>query len=117
MKIKNNKIRWLDGEIYAHRKSIQWLNSIVRSRDSSPEDRKLVKIHIFDAILPDHFPERWAYVKDWWHQTPAGIQNVISLVNTQKASTKNLEKLYQHYICKGYEGLMIRLSNHAYAER
>ncbi len=103
------EFRWLDGELYVHGKSIQWINSVIRNSGSSLDERERIKFYTFDTILNEPFETRWQKVHKWYKGLSRKPKQSILLTETTKGSMDKLQNMYNRYMLNGMEGAMIRI--------
>ncbi len=103
----------LDGELYKHGKRLQQIVGVARNETKSMD----LDYCIFDMFLPNvpdlTFRERLEYLDDinMTIKSPRIIIVETKLVN----SFTEIDKLYNSYIKRGYEGQMIRIAESHYA--
>ncbi|CAK9104658.1 Hypothetical protein SCF082_LOCUS48818 [Durusdinium trenchii] len=100
--------RWADGELYSSGLSIQKLNSIIRGKSSSTEDRQLIKLFLFDIVEPEPFKLRSERLSEWFAQVEGGISHVL-LTETRQAFPSEVMQCHHDFVAQGYEGTIVRL--------
>lgn len=109
---------YLDGEIYKHGKSLQKINSESRTTESKTATDEY---HIYDMFYPsfetEGFDERNAFLNELYDNLNKQEKQNIKLVKTHLVKTRDAcDKVYNEYITKGYEGIMIRTTRGPYAK-
>jgi len=98
----------LDGELYIHGVSLQKIVSYVRNTDK-PEHND-IEFHLFDIPSDKEWEDR--YIHGVLKADSLIPNNSMNYVVPVKAffldEHSNLDDMLQHYIDKGYEGLMVR---------
>ena len=105
----------IDGELYNHelKDDFNEIISLVRKTKPTKEDLELskesIQYHVYDLFFEDEpdllFEERMKIAKN----IIGGIHESIIIVQTLKAKNQQqLDKMYDLYLNKGYEGQMIR---------
>ena len=109
---------YIDGEFYKHGMDLQTISGAVRNpdRDKIPTYNG-IKLNIFDAFYPKRlnveYVNRIDYVNklfDYMGDTKCIDKVETTLVHTEKEQ----ESLYEKYLSKKYEGIIIRNSNSLY---
>ncbi len=109
---------YLDGELYKHGKSLQNLSSVTRGSDS----KECGEYHIYDMFYPsynnkDSFEKRTNILKNVYNSLQDEHKKIIKYVPTHYVRSRDDEdKLYREFLNKGYEGIMIRSPEGAYAK-
>lgn len=100
----NPSIRFLDGELYLHGRSLHEISGLARRKDSSYRTREL-QYHVFDCRTDDDqepFVERWKKLKK------LGGRH-LHLVDTQWCEDEeDRDYLHARWLRAGYEGSMYR---------
>jgi ATP-dependent DNA ligase len=95
---------YLDGELYAHDQSLQQIMSWAKRQQ--PDSEQLL-FHVFDHINNDAFRDRWAYLSDWYLDSPS-IHDTTVLVPTDNAQDVDIQTAFNCVRQEGYEGLILR---------
>ena len=115
-----NQSIYIDGELYKHGMNLQTISGAVRNpkRNDIPEYAG-IKYHVFDIFYPStqglmlKFKERVEYINDVFDSLDSN--NYIKMVKTIKVKTeKDQDVLYQNFLKKKYEGIIIRNSDSLY---
>jgi ATP-dependent DNA ligase len=115
---ENNESLFLDGEIYQHNTSLQYLSSESRGTDSKGITGEY---HLYDLFYPkytiDPFSERTKFLDTIYSKLGVEDKKFIKLVPTHfvKSQDDN-DALYKKYLDNNYEGVMIRSPDGAYAK-
>ena len=113
-RVRENGLRWVDGELYRHGVGIQQLNSMIRNNQSSNSAKDNVEFHAFDVVLNTPFSERLVALNNWFdglHHSGTEGSELIRRVETLRSEASSIETLHEDFVDKGYEGIMIRPVN------
>lgn len=117
----------LDGELYIHGRSLQYISGTARRESDDPRSEEL-EYYIYD-IMDDKLTaqERWDYTQDVIAEI-LGITNfdpnaewgekdlkVRIVPQEEVAGWANIQKLHDKYVSEGFEGIVIRDPNKPYA--
>ena len=118
--LQYNQSIYIDGELYKHGMNLQTISGAVRNpnRDNMPEYAG-IKYYIFDAFYPTKngltfkFEERIEYINDLFASFDS--TDYIKKAKTIKVKTeKEQNKLYQEFLKKKYEGIILRNADSLY---
>jgi ATP-dependent DNA ligase len=136
----NNESVYLDGEFYKHGMPLQDINSIVRSGDSDSKKKSKansdknakakandessndessdveIEYHIFDMFYPKYDKESFTMRKDLRQEIIVYIDSplIVSVETKLVENQDELDEIYNDFLEKNYEGIMIRDPNSAY---
>lgn len=108
----------LDGELYVHGQSWEWLASRIKRQDIHPESG-LVEYHIFDCISQANQFARLAFLQDCVQK----IINKYILPNIKVVgmnscySIEEIAPILRHALALGYEGIILRNNDCGYEEK
>lgn len=104
---------YIDGELYKHGLDLQTISGAARNpkRDTIPK-YKGIKLWIFDVFYPQllslPFKERYKHLCGFFESIDEVPKHLVC-VKTHKVKTENeQEKLYNQYLKKKYEGIILR---------
>lgn len=108
---------YLDGELYSHGKSLNYISGQARKMD----DNSKIDYCVFDIFFPLAISNgynmksinRQEYLSDMFKQN-AGIYNIKRVENFTINSIKEISKLTDIFVEEGYEGSVIRKNNCTY---
>lgn len=111
---EDRKYIHFDGEFYRHKISRQKISSMLRRTVNKSEDENIIRYYIFD-IIDDRNP-KWIFKDRINFLKSLEIENdYIRMVNTFEVHNKDeINKYYQYYLEKGYEGIMLKDKNGIY---
>jgi DNA ligase-1 len=115
----------LDGELYNHTLKDDFNAIISHVRKSKPNEEdlaasaKIIQYHMYDCDFggnnTNNFTERYKILRGIWEKCD---NNIIKLVPTTRVGRQDdLDKVYEIYLEKGYEGQMIRNPESIYEHR
>jgi len=97
----------LDGELYSNKFSFNKLNGLVKRVTVTPEDveeRKHIKYHLYDALMPVGYEERYKFIKNF------STRNIVVVPSFKIIATDaNIKSYLEKFLSEGHEGLMIRV--------
>lgn len=105
----------LDGELYIHDVPFQRIVSLVRSRDASRALEEGLQYHVYDFVPSSPgmtFAQRHAALLGAW---PTRLSRTVLVETKEVASARGVEAALKRYERLGYEGVMIRAGDSAYA--
>jgi DNA ligase-1 len=95
---------WVDGELYSHDTSFEFVSSAVRGSNTS--DKSNIKYWVYDIILPIPFGERSMILTKLFRDTP----NVV-VTPTLHVPKESIRQHHDEWVKQGYEGSIIRLDD------
>lgn len=102
---------YLDGELYIHGKSLNYISGQVRSQS----DADTLEYYIYDMFFPGDesvsFANRNIFLEELAHYRLQSIKVIPGLIVHSEAS---LKEQYHHYREQNYEGLMARRASGVY---
>ena len=100
----------IDGELYCHGLSLQRINSAVGVNRIEPGfDADYITFHAFDLVEPKFNALTRMLLLEKILNDHKSKTEAISLIEWEICKTRiELDRCYDHYICKGYEGQMIK---------
>jgi ATP-dependent DNA ligase len=119
----NDESLFLDGELYKHGKSLQNINSVIKDTGVSKKSKSKVEINIqywiYDLFYPSYTNEGFTFRYDLLKKIYASLdeekkKNIILVETHTVNSREELDTLYQEYLEKGYEGIIIRTRDGPY---
>ena len=116
---ENNESIYIDGELYKHGLSLQDISGAVRNPDRDDiKEYKGIKFHVFDIFYPGRplmqFKDRLGFINDFFDALEKKCK-YITKVSTMIAKTDEAqEKLYQKFLSKQYEGIILRNADSEY---
>ena len=113
---KNESI-YIDGELYKHGLSLQTISGAVRNPKRDDIDKyKGIQYWIFDIFYPNtlklKFDERFEIMNDLFDLLESNI--IIKVPTIISESEIDQEKIYNQYLKKKYEGIILRNSDSLY---
>jgi DNA ligase-1 len=106
-----------DGELYNHIYSSDFdmIKSIVKREKSLHDEYKTMEYHIYDVVLDSaSFADRRRFldtIETLVSEERLDIPNIKFVLTDVASSEKELEVLFEEYLEKDYEGLMVRWDN------
>ena len=114
----------LDGEVYTHDVSFEKVVSLVKQSKPTKEDlaesEKLVQYWIFDGVVDNKslgFKERFKTIKEEINKIIGKNKSLIFVDTYEVNNHKEIEEKHDAFVSKGYEGLMIRITNSPYENK
>ena len=96
----------LDGELFSGEISFNTLNGLIKRVTVTKEDlnkRKLIKYHLYDAMMEDGYEIRSHFIKQF------ASDNIIVVESRRIIATDdNIQRELEEFLSQGHEGLMIR---------
>jgi hypothetical protein len=116
-----NPAPYLDGELYLHGQTLNWISGQARRGD----DKGLLNYHVFDVFFPyakaagADMPSRHrqAYLRAWFAAADAAgarHPHVIPVENFPVGSMEEVQRLAKDFLGEGYEGAIARKDGAGY---
>lgn len=97
----------LDGELFIPGVAFQSLASAIRnSKKQGAIDPSRMQYHVYDAMLPGNFGERYSQAITRLRRLPSGI--IVPVRTLKVATLDEVMSFQQNCVADGYEGAMIR---------
>ncbi len=108
----------LDGEVYLHGRPLPWINS--RAKKYYEGETESLEYHLFDLVIPGMgFKARHdvliGALRDYRARNFHAKSKLVFVGVDEMSSKDEMRELHGRYVEEGYEGLMIRHTNGAYA--
>ena len=104
---KDNPDIILDGELYAHRKNLQWISGLAR-KEILEEDHKLLRYHCYDIVdETKKFKDRVAILNKFKSECPSDSKLTV-LEQRLIHGMKEIQEMHDEAILNGYEGLVVK---------
>lgn len=103
---------YLDGELYCHGMPRQTIASMTRKKLDKHPDEKKISYHIYDCFVPSQpdmiYSDRLKIIEK------IKEKNVFCVETDKSNNEEEMRNLFDDYVSKGYEGLMIRFPEGVY---
>jgi len=116
--LDNDESIYVDGELYKHGMSLQTISGAVRNpkRDDMPK-YKGIQYWVFDIFYPSTlaltFEDRMEYLGDFFNSVDDS-KHIVETPTHEIKTEAAMNKLYNDYLQKKYEGVILRNTNSLY---
>ena len=111
--LKKRGIIWVDGELYSSKITFNEIQSIIRKSTTVDSKATEIKFYLFDYISSESYTERYNNMI----QIDKSISDRIEIVKTYSFAFDEIQEYHDHFVQKGYEGIMLRYADGPYESK